>query len=162
MLESLNWEYSSHYTVYVSSSIAPGPPVWWQRVLAGALPELHEVHLSAAFQQLCPLHLLTLHLVPAHPPHRRTTLPLPSGIHGWLLWDRDQPVLLQPLSERRGVCPQRGRVHLYLPRRLHRWVARECVRVLFESVLWKSLFLSDEQCDIFILMINSLFQETVE
>lgn len=37
-----------------------------------------------------------------------------------------------------------------------------CVRVLFESVLWKSLFLSDEQCDIFILMINSLFQETVE
>lgn len=66
----------------LSSAVTPGSAVRRQRVSAGAVPELHEVHLSAAFQQLCPLHLLTLHLVPAHPPHRRATLPLPSGIHG--------------------------------------------------------------------------------
>lgn len=34
-----------------------------------------------------------------------------------------------------------------------------CACAVFERGLWKSLFLSDEQCDIF---INSLFQETVE
>jgi len=101
--------------------IAPGSPVRWQRVFAGALPKLHEVHLSAALQQLGPFHLLSLHLVPANSPHCGPALPVPCGLHGRLLWDRDQPVLLQPLPERRRVCPQRGRLHLHLPGRVHRW-----------------------------------------
>ena len=102
--------------------VTPGPPVRRQRVPPRAVPELHEVHLGAALQQLGPFHLLALHLVPAHPPHRRPALPLPGGLHGRLLRDGDQPVLLQPLPERRGVRPQGGRLHLHLPWGLHRWV----------------------------------------
>lgn len=128
----------------LSSSIPPGSPIRRQCVSAWALQELHEVHLSATLQQLGPLHLLALHLVPPHPPHRRPALPLPSWIHGWLLRDGDQPVLLQPLPERRRVCPQRGRVHLYLPWRLHWWARRrECawVRECASKVLLWSRFI---------------------
>lgn len=137
---SMSCECSSQWPLSFpfSSPITPGSPIWRQCVSTWAVPELHEVHLGAALQQLRPLHLLGLHLVPAHPPHRGPTLPLPSGLHGWLLWDGDQPVLLQPLPERRGVRPQRGRLHLYLPWRLHWWVVREnvCFCAAVANVRW--------------------------
>lgn len=108
------------------SPTSAGSPIRRQCVSPRAMQELHEVCLGAALQQLCALHLLALHFVSSHPSHRRPSLPLPGWLHWRLLRNGDQPVLLQPLSERWRVCSQRGRVHLHLPWRLH-WWAKKCV-----------------------------------
>lgn len=97
-------------------------------MLAWAMSELHEVHQRPPLQQLRSLYRLPFHAVPAHPSHHRPALPLPSRIYRRLLRDWNKPVLLKPLHEWRSVRSQGGRLHLHLPRGLHRW-EWDCVSV---------------------------------